>query len=370
MPTSHDGKALGAAVGALSAYYNGLTPEPPPGGGLGARLVFSFPRDTPKSAGAVAELILTGRLRLGDAPLRVLDLGAGLGASTWGLVRALAAAGQKGVVEAHLVDQDPRALAIAAQINAQVRGEAGVELRVRTSSGDLRSAGAHLHADADVILVGQALSEVDRKQPPAGRADAHAALLGELLQRGLAPGGSLVVIEPALRDRTRHLHLIRERLVAAGWPPFAPCLHARACPMLATEGDWCHEDLPLDLPPWLVPAARAAGLRFQGLTFSYLVARRDGASLRASLPAGALRLVESLRVTKGKRDGLLCGDVSPETSSVRAVRLDRDRTPGNEAWDALQRGDLVVISPPPSAAEPRFRAAATVASASPLPEPL
>ena len=29
--------------------------------------------------------------------------------------------------------------------------------------------------------------------------------------------------------------------------------------MLAREGDWCHEDLPVDLPPWLVPVARADG---------------------------------------------------------------------------------------------------------------
>ena len=49
--------------------------------------------------------------------------------------------------------------------------------------------------------------------------------------------------------------------------------------MLATEGDWCHEDLPIDLPPWVAPLARAAGLRWQRLTFSYLALRRDGRRL-------------------------------------------------------------------------------------------
>src|SRR3712207_8562489 len=57
---------------------------------------------------------------------------------------------------------------------------------------------------------------------------------------------------------------------------FAPCLHAASCPMLAIETEWCHEDLAVDLPPWTVPLARAAGLRWQGLTFSYLVLRKDG----------------------------------------------------------------------------------------------
>ena len=78
---------------------------------LSARLGFSFARDVPKAAGAVRELIATGALTLPvGAPLTVLDVGAGLGATTWGVARALAAAGESGKIEATLVDSSARAL--------------------------------------------------------------------------------------------------------------------------------------------------------------------------------------------------------------------------------------------------------------------
>ena len=103
------------------------------------------------------------------------------------------------------------------------------------------------------------------------------------------PDVRLVVVEPALRDRTRHLHRVRERLMASeAVTLFAPCLHRAACPALATKGDWCHEDLPLDLPEWLVPLARAAG-------------PGRGAARRA--PTGAARLERRRHPPGAPRNG-------------------------------------------------------------------
>jgi hypothetical protein len=152
--------------------------------------------------------------------------------------------------------------------------------------------------------------------------------------------------------------------------------------MLATEGEWCHEDLPVDLPPWLVPLARAAGLRWQGLTFSYLVLRRDGrrlfdeAALGFQRPGGRrvhLRVVSELMRTKGKAEIFACTD---EGVRLRMRRLNRDavrREPGQSAaaesdpaarataaWDSLSRGDVVTIRATGSApADERGRIDAT-----------
>jgi hypothetical protein len=337
-PESHETKPLGAAVAQLSAFYNGLAPEVSPRQALAARLSFSFPRDVPKGGAAVAELLPTLSL---EKTLRVLDLGAGLGAMTWGVVRGLAALGASLEVQATLVDQDPQALALATRVAAEARGEGGVSLRVRTLVSDLLSAPAQ---EADLVLVGQALSEMQGGLSPDERVERQATWLDGLLKSCVAPGGALVVVEPALRERTRHLHRLRARLIGLGRSIFAPCLHDQACPMLANERDWCHEDRAVNLPEWLIPVARAAGLRYEGLTFSYLVVRRDGQGLRGLIPARTFRVVNLPKKTKGKLEIDLCGEPSaPEV--LRAMRLDREASGANAPWEELRRGDLVHLSP-------------------------
>jgi ribosomal protein RSM22 (predicted rRNA methylase) len=152
-----------------------------------------------------------------------------------------------------------------------------------------------------------------------------------------------VVVEPALADRTRRLHRVRDALAARGTTIFAPCLHAAPCPMLENEKSWCHEDLPIDLPPRVAATARAAGLRWQGLTFSYVVFRKDGFTLREALgdAPGAMRVVSLPIVTKGKRELWLCAD-----ARVRKIaRLDRDEEKRG-AFSSARRGDVLAFEPP------------------------
>src|SRR5581483_5196480 len=119
----------------------------------------------------------------------------------------------------------------------------------------------------------------------------------------------------------------------------APCLHARACPMLANESDWCHEDVACDLPEWLVLVARAAGLRWQGLTFSYLVVGTG----KKDRPPG-FRAVSKLLATKGKKEVRLCGT----ECVIDARRLDREETAENAAFGQIERGDIVTLNPSPT----------------------
>lgn len=327
---------------------------------LEPRVAFSFPRDVPKGAAAVRELVASGVLALSDRrALRVLDLGAGLGAMTWGLVRALAASGAAGRVEALLVDEDERALGAAQQIERRARAAFGpgpVELTMRTrvaSLGDAKAgASRELRGPADVVLLGQVLSEMDLRASAEERVARQADLVADLLEAAVADDGALVVVEPALQARTRHLHALRDHVLASAKTRatvFAPCLHAAPCPALASETDWCHEDLRVDLPEWLVPLARAAGLRWQGLTFSYLVLRKDGRRAVAGLSHAQrslrFRAVSDVLRTKGKREVFTCSE-----SGVRAkVRLlDRDAlAPTGGRFEDIERGDIVTLSAPP-----------------------
>ena len=367
--STRDVSRLAPAVQELSRAYNsgeaeGKRTKLP----ADARLAFSFPRDVPKGAGAVRELVASGALAMPEGrPLRVIDLGAGLGAMTWGLVRALAANGATGRVEALLVDEDRDILARAQEVGAAARailGDAPIELAITTRVLGLASLGTSAKdvGTADVVILGQVLSEVDPTSTDARSLD-HAALVRLILDRLVRPDGALVIVEPALRARTRHLHAVRDRLLEGGpledgakVTVFAPCLHASACPALRVETEWCHEDLAVDLPPWVVPLARAAGLRWQGLTFSYLVLRRDGRALATcsspregtSRPEDPgprryrFRIISGPIVSKGKSELFVCAD-DGNRSKIRRLDRDRGRETGG-SWDDLRRGDVVTLS--------------------------
>jgi SAM-dependent methyltransferase len=333
---------LGPLVAQLSASYNAEAGEAPLNALelLPARLAFSLPRDVPKMREAVRELVAAGLLT--RPRLRVLDLGAGLGASTFGLWEALGGAESTTQIEALLCDSDAEALRLAERV-AAAWSKAGPAPQVRTRKHTL---GQPIpKGPYDVILLGQVLSEDARDADDATRRRRHAELIRSAL-RELADDGSLIIVEPALRTRTRHLHALRDALVAE-CTVFAPCLHQQACGALRRPGDWCHEDLPIDLPEWLVPVARSAGLRYQGLTFSYLVLRKDGKTLAAELTrvSGAptpLRVVSKLLKSKGKTEVFLCGGEAGEFATW--LRTSREAAATNAAWDDLGRGDIIAIA--------------------------
>lgn len=297
---------------------------------LSARLGFWFPRDVRKVEAAVAGL---GLAVPADRALRVVDLGAGLGASHRGLLRGLGGAGK---VEVLAVDDDERALSVCADLGQRLGAEGPRTLELRTRKATFAGFASRVDP-VDVIVVGQVLGELDRGEPEDVRLERHAEILATLARKA----ATLLIVEPALRVRARHLQRLRGALLAAGLHVHAPCLHAGPCPLLEKETDWCHEDRPIDLPEWLVPVARAAGLRFEGLTFSFLAVRKDPPAPRPAL----LRAVSGPLVSKGKRELFVCGAPLDGRHGLRLGRLDRARSERNAAFDDLSRGDVFELEP-------------------------
>jgi SAM-dependent methyltransferase len=352
-PTTRDVARLGAAVAQLSAVYNSTEKRAVQASSpdaLAARLLFSFPRDVPKSAAALREVVASGRLRAPqDRPLRVLDLGCGLGATTWGLARLLAPVN----LSCTWIERDMGTLQLASALAERAQEQRvapGVQLGFAgKNTFDVTTFRPDFGGKTyDVILAGQVLSELDRALEPEARIESHAERLAGWM-RALAPAGLLVVVEPALRERTRHLHAVRDRLLAT--TPDAhvvyPCLHDEPCPALWNEREWCHEDLPVDLPEWLEPVARAAGLRWQGLGFAPLVLERAS---RADLRAREVRVVSDALDSKGQREAFVCGPIQAGTTAVarrvRVAQMERDAGPASVAWDALFRFDRLRFDPP------------------------
>lgn len=314
-------------------------------GASAARLGFFMPRDLIKLFGPLEELRRAGRLP-GRARLRVLDLGAGLGASTLGLSRYLCHAGvAPRELEVIAIERDPGAARLMRALCGAVgelRGEfVPIDASVRAT--DLRTELAE-RGPFDLVLLGFVLNELDLERPALERAERRADLLRTLCAR-LAPDGALIALEPALKQSARELMQVRDLLVAAreseqAGPPFvfAPCVRSGPCPMLAGERDWCHEALDFALPAPLADVAQRAGLRYQGLSYAALVLTNQPRSFPAGTGA-RYRVVSDRLRSKGKLELFGCG----EAGYVRLTRLDRDASKGNATFEELKRGDIVEL---------------------------
>lgn len=298
---------------------------------LWARLRFFLPRDLPKIMAPLMELADSEKLPRGPR-WRVLDVGAGLGTTSLGVAAFAAESGAAERLEVVAVDRDAAALQAYRQL-ARRATEAGlVPLKLETVAGDVAEA-LSVDGEFDLVVSGLTLNELGDDDDPSAL-DARAQLLRELAHK-LAPGGALIVVEPALRGVTRALMAVRDRLCADPRAPFVfgPCPHRDPCPMLPSKRDWCHEDRRFVLPEPLIAVARGAGLRFERSTFSYLTLRNDPAPL---VGESFVRAVSAPITSKGKRELLTCGPRGLE----HLMRLDRHASEHNEAFETLRRGDL------------------------------
>ena len=355
-----DGAALERAVQRLSQTYTRERQTLERTGeteALVARLRFFLPRDAPKLALPLDELHGANAMDL-NRPLRVLDLGAGVGASSLGVAAWLAAKGFDQRVEIDAVDRSAAALTVLRALGKRLRPPDAAEIAFTTTVADVSTGGwtppaPHAY---DLVVVSFVLNELWQDRDPRHRAERQRALLGRL-SACLAANGSLLILEPALRETARALHELRDGLLAEpmGLSVFAPCLHHGPCPMLEHAKDWCHEDRDYQLSPALAGIARGAGLRTSRLTFTYLTLRRDDRTLAKAIGSAAdrrahvgtdrvedgllLRAVSQPIRTKGKLEIFGCGG----GRRLRLVRLDRHRTDANRALDHCHRGDLFTV---------------------------
>jgi len=253
----------------------------------------------PRTVAALAKILgglaadpTTGRF----AVRRALDLGAGTGAAS-GAIRARFGPD----VEIVAVDRVHGPGILAADVTHGARPP-GVTGRF------------------DLIVAAHLLNELVRELAPERRAALVAGWCAELL----VPGGLCVLLEPALRETSRGLLAVRDRLVAGGLFVVAPCLWQGACPALARERDWCHD------------ATTSTADGRSRVDFSYLVVALQGEMVSDER---LFRIVSDPLRDKGRMRFFGCGPIGRHS----IVRLDRDRNDRNRVFDEIGRGDLVGI---------------------------
>jgi SAM-dependent methyltransferase len=251
-------------------------------------------------------------------PNRAIDLGAGTGAASAALRTHFGPP-----LEIVAVDRvpAPRLIPDSATAPRLIRADLAAELPPVAGRFDL-------------IVAAHLLNELFANRPLPEQVALRARRVRAWTKALLAPGGTIVLLEPALRETSRALLALRDTLTSTSegkestWEGeggrldiVAPCFWRGACPALASPRDWCHDAVPVPSSP--------------RVDFSYLVLR-DRPPVD---PGDRYRVVSDPLPEKGRLKLYACGSAGRHPF----VRLDRQESPANAPFGALVRGDTAEI---------------------------
>lgn len=277
---------------------------------LGAYLLFYWPVSYAQARSTLNELP--------SRPQSSLDLGSGPGPMAFAALDA----GARQVVAA---DRSRPALELLKQLAV----EAGETVATREWSPDK----ALPEGMFDVITMGHVLNELF-----GGQVAPRVQLVESVLSK-LKPGGSLLILEPALKDTSRALLQLRDVLVSRGYAVRAPCLFQGACPALTKESDWCHAERVWRMPRLIEELAQAAGLHKEALKMSYVALAPRGEAWPV-LPEGTLfRIVSEPLPGKGRQRFMGCGPLGRMGLALQ----DKHETPNNRLFRKAARGDVLRV---------------------------
>jgi ribosomal protein RSM22 (predicted rRNA methylase) len=345
------GSHLARAVMSLSRLFTTARATLPPHylddpAHASAYLSYFLPVNLSKAQVLLDELPWDRDVGASDRPMAVLDLGSGPGTGALALLDWLwhRSPDQAKSLSVLAADASSAPLQDAKKLWEAYCREVGIATsRLRCVEGNLEhplkgDLGKQIVRGGpyDLIIMANCLNELfhTASDPPAERA----GVVGQLLPF-LAPHGTIMILEPALRQTARALHQMRNHLLKQGiCTVYSPCLHEGACPALDHPDDWCHEERPWQTPPAIAALDREVGFIKDALKFSYLLLRTDGRTIVPRSPK-TFRVVSELREMKGEKRAWLCN----ETGRPEVGRLDRKASPHNAALDSWHRGAIVQI---------------------------
>ncbi len=277
---------------------------------LGAYLLFYWPVSYAQARAVLSEI----------PPFRtVLDLGSGPGPMAFA---ALDAGGR----EVICADRSVRALDIARALAS----EAGESLGTREWSPQQPiPSGTY-----DLIIMGHVINELF-----SGDIRRRSDFI-EQVMKSLSPKGTLMIIEPALRETSRALLSVRDVLVSRGYAVRAPCLYRGACPALIKESDWCHAERDWEMPSLVETVARQVGLHKESLKMSYLAVAPKAQAWAEPPEGNVFRIVSEALPGKGRLRFMGCGPSGRIGLSLQEKHVS-DR---NKLFEHLHRGDVIRVT--------------------------
>ena len=263
---------------------------------LAAYGLFFFPQSFARADFAARRLLgFYGRSpKNADKTLSILDLGSGASPCGLALAGALQERFPQANIELTAVDRS-RAALDAVPLPGKTR------IKLKTECADLRNFAGTQHA-FDFIVLGWSLNEII----PATTPDAveKALVFLKKLANSLKPTGTLLILEPALKETTERLQRVSDYFARTPGLPFhrlAPELGNHEDPLLAEGGiSWNHE-----VRRWTAPASlefinRKLFREIQVLKFSWCALGKTPSALAVEsdkMPA-LLRLISPMEMTK------------------------------------------------------------------------
>lgn len=271
-------------------------------------------------------------------PLHILDLGTGTGAASWGLLSYLNEHEPKITAEIMLTDSLQENLHEAENFSRHLAPLLSGKNNVLTfEKYDLRSpenipAAIKNSSPYHLITIMNVLNELDEERD---------SILFESVMSLLDEDGALVMVEPATRDQSRRLLRFRDLAVSKGATIYSPCTRQNVCPALIKEDDWCHTEVKWERPPFIKAIDEIAGTLRLSLKYTYVIIRKDGATLSNAIHQNSLYRVVSERFDeKGRFRAILCG----ENGRYEHVMNKRDLSENNKDFAEIERYDVIHLT--------------------------
>lgn len=181
----------------------------------------------------------------------------------------------------------------------------------------------------DIIILGNIINEIDIAKYPQ---------ILKKLNNLLEDNGSIIMIEPALRELSQKALRFRDEGINHGLFPIFPCIQTiekpSSCPALR-DNDWCHQTHSIDQDKWISGIDKHTGflkddIRYTGIIFSKQKSIND---------ANSWRIVSDMMGEKGLSRVYLCHD----DSRILARRLDKNKSDTNSVWSKLKKGDMIKL---------------------------
>ena len=306
---------------------------------LAAYGVFFLPQSFTRTSIALAQTCGLRGWKPSNAIPAILDLGSGPGSCGVAAAYRLSQAGIK-KIKLHGVDKSPCALA---SMESFAQATLGEDVETKTRIGDASRPETWPEGRFDLIVAGFVMNEMPQLD--------HAALLrwfGELKAR-LAPGGLILILEPALRITAERLQKLSDEVASGAMTRIAPELDALPDPQLGPGEHWSHETRAWKAPASTEFVNRHLHRDLREVRFSF--AAFSDAPL-TPLPLGLSRLISDVQIIKGLLRFITIREGAIESVEVPTRGLSKHEVKKLAA--TFGRGDIVRH---PHPAAPKLRLA-------------
>jgi ribosomal protein RSM22 (predicted rRNA methylase) len=181
----------------------------------------------------------------------------------------------------------------------------------------------------NLIILGNIINEIDIAKYPQ---------ILKKLNNLLENNGSIIMIEPALKELSQKALHFRDEAINYNLFPIFPCIQTiekpSLCPALL-DNDWCHQTHSIYQNKWISGIDRHTGflkddIRYTGIIFSKHKKIDD---------ANSWRVVSDMMGEKGLSKAYLCHD----DNRILARRLDKNKSDNNSKWSRLKKGDMLTL---------------------------